>query len=237
MVIFWKGGNISRGHNLFGWFKYQVNVVDILTMKKAQTETESQRKKALKVVAFSGSARLDGNTAILVRWVFYELEKEGIRTELVQLAGKPIHGCIACYRCFKNKDGSCAVTGDIVNECIKKMVDADGIILASPTYFADATPEIMALVGRAGFVSRANDNMFKRKVGAAVVAVRRAGAIHVFDSLNHFFGINEMVTVGSSYWNIGVGREAGEVESDKEGRATMQVLGRNMAWLLKRLND
>ncbi|MFA6003677.1 MAG: flavodoxin family protein [Elusimicrobiota bacterium] len=189
----------------------------------------------MKVVAFSGSARKDGNTAFLVRTVFSELEKAGIRTELVQLAGKPVRGCIACFRCFERKDRSCAVKGDLVNDCIRKMLTADAIILASPTYFADASPEIMALVGRAGMTARANGHMFKRKAGAAVVAVRRGGAVHAFDSLNHFFTISQMLVVGSDYWNMGIGREKGEVGKDKEGLATMRTLGRNLAWLLPKL--
>lgn len=189
----------------------------------------------MKVIAFNGSARKDGNTAILVRRVFSELEKEGIETELVQLAGQPIHGCAACVQCFKNKDRRCAVNDDIVNDCIEKMLAADGIILASPTYFADLTSETKALIDRTGFVARANDDMFKRKVGAAVVAVRRAGAMHTFDSINHFFLISQMIIAGSSYWNIGIGRAKGEVEKDEEGLRTMQTLGQNMAWLLKKI--
>jgi len=196
----------------------------------------NKSKDGLKVVAFSGSARKDGNTSILVKHALAELEKEGISTELVQLAGKPVRGCTACYKCFDNKDKRCAVEGDVVNECIEKMLDADGIILASPTYFADASPEIMALVCRAGMVSRANDHMFKRKVGAAVVAVRRAGAIHAFDSLNHFFLISQMIIPGSMYWNIGIGREIGEVGKDEEGMQTMKLLGENMAWVLKKVH-
>jgi multimeric flavodoxin WrbA len=147
-----------------------------------------------------------------------------------------VRGCTACYKCFQNKDKKCAVTGDIVNECIGKMLDADAIILASPTYFADASPEIMALVSRAGMVARANGHMFARKVGASVVAVRRGGAVHAFDSLNHFFSISQVTIVSSSYWNIGVGREIGEVENDQEGMATMETLGQNMAWLLKKIH-
>ena len=189
----------------------------------------------MKVTAFNGSARKDGNTALLIRTVFEELAKKGIDTELVQLAGKPVHGCIACGKCFTAKNKRCAVKGDIINECIEKMIEADAIILGSPVYFANVTTEIKALIDRAGFVAKANDNMFARKVGAAVVAVRRAGAIHVFDSLNHFFFISEMVVPGSSYWNIGVGREAGEVAKDEEGMETMRTLGRNMAWLLKKI--
>ena len=190
----------------------------------------------MKVVAFNGSARKDGNTAILVRQVFAELEAEGIETELVQLAGQPIHGCTACGQCFKNKDGRCVVTNDIANHCIEKMVQADGIILASPTYFADVTTEMKALIDRAGFVARANSDMLRRKVGAAVVAVRRAGSIHAFDTINHFFFIGQMIVPGSSYWNIGIGRAPGEVERDEEGLQTMRTLGQNMAWLLKRIN-
>lgn len=190
----------------------------------------------MKVVAFNGSARKDGNTSILVRQVFAELEKEGIETELVQLAGERIRGCIACYQCFARKDRRCAVVEDIANSCVAKMDVADGIIIASPTYFADITSETKALIDRCGMVSRANGDMFRRKVGAAVVAVRRAGAIHAFDSINHFFFIGQMIVPGSSYWNIGVGREIGEVEKDEEGMRTMRVLGENMAWLLQRIH-
>ncbi|MDH3391642.1 MAG: flavodoxin family protein [Desulfobacterales bacterium] len=191
----------------------------------------------MKVIAFNGSARKDGNTAILVRHVFRELETAGIETELIQLAGSRIHGCIACMKCFENKDQRCSVKDDNVNDCIEKMLGADGIILGSPTYFANVSTEMKALIDRAGMVSRANNDMLSRKVGAAVVAARRAGAIHVFNSINHFFFIGQMVVPGSSYWNIGMGREKGEVEKDEEGVQTMENLGRNMAWLLKKLKN
>ena len=189
----------------------------------------------MKVVAFNGSARKDGNTAILVRQVFAALEAEGIDTEMIQLAGKPIRGCTACGKCVKNQDKRCAVDNDVLNECVAKMLDADGIILASPTYFADVSAEMKALIDRAGYVARANSDMLRRKVGAAVVAVRRAGSIHAFDSMNHFFLIGQMIVCGSIYWNMGIGRKIGEVEQDEEGLETMTVLGRNMAWLLKKL--
>lgn len=190
----------------------------------------------MKVIAFNGSARKDGNTAILIKHVFQELEKEGIETEMIQLAGKKIHGCIACYKCFENKDKHCSVKNDIVNECIEMMLDADGVILGSPTYVADITSEMKALIDRAGLVARANGDMFKRKVGAAVVAVRRAGSIHAFDSINHFFLIGQWIVPGSSYWNLGIGRNKGDVEDDIEGLETMKVLGQNMAWLLKKIH-
>jgi len=191
----------------------------------------------MKVVAFNGSARKDGNTAILIGYVFRELEKEGIETQLVQLSGSRIHGCIACMKCFENKDQRCSVKDDIANDCIEKMLGADGVILGSPTYFANVSTEMKALIDRAGMVSRANSDMLARKVGAAVVAVRRAGAIHVFNSINHFFFIGGIIVPGSSYWNLGMGRQKGEVEKDDEGIQTMKNLGRNMAWLLKKIND
>jgi multimeric flavodoxin WrbA len=189
----------------------------------------------MKVVGINGSARKDGNTAILINYVLAELKNVGIETELIQLAGKKIHGCIACYKCWENKDKQCSMNDDIANECIEKMIEADGIILGSPTYFSDVTPEMKALIDRSGFVSRANDFLFKRKVGAAIVAVRRAGATHVFDTINHLFLVSQMIVPGSIYWNMGVGREKGEVEKDEEGIQTMKILGQNMAWLLKNL--
>ena len=191
----------------------------------------------MKVVAFNGSARKDGNTAILVTTLLKELKKEKIETELIQLAGKKIRGCTACGKCFVNRDRKCVIGNDIVNECIEKMLDADGIILASPTYFADVSTEMKALIDRTGFVAKANDDMFRRKVGAAVVAVRRGGAIHAFDTMNHFFFISQMVVPGSSYWNVGIGLEPGDVKGDEEGLLTMKTLGANMAWLLKKINE
>ena len=190
-----------------------------------------------KVVAFNGSARKDGNTAILLRTVLKELEAEGIETELIQLSGAKIHGCLSCRECSKRKDHRCGQTGDMGNFYIEKMEAADGILLGSPTYVADISPEIKALMDRACLVSKANGGIFRRKVGAAVVAVRRAGAIHAFDSLNHFFFISEMIVPGSSYWNIGIGREIGDVEKDEEGMQTMKTLGQNMAWLLKKIKS
>lgn len=188
----------------------------------------------MKVVAFNGSARKDGNTAILIRAALAELEKAGVETELIQLAGQRIRGCTACYGCVKNKDKKCTVKDDNVNEYIEKMLEADGIILGSPTYFADVTAELKALIDRAGLVVRVNGDLLARKLGAAVVAVRRAGAIHVFDTINHFFLISQMIVVGSSYWNVGIGRQIGDVEGDEEGLDTMKTLGQNMAWLLEK---
>jgi multimeric flavodoxin WrbA len=182
----------------------------------------------MKIVAFNGSARKDGNTAILINYVLKELDKQGIETELLQLAGK---------KGFENKDQQCSFKNDILNECMAKMIEADGIILGSPTYFTDVSTEMKALIDRTGFVARANGDMLKRKLGAAVVAARRAGSIHAFDTLNHFFLIAQMIIPGSSYWNIGFGRNTGEVEKDEEGILIMKTLGQNMAWLLKKLKE
>ena len=190
----------------------------------------------MKVVAFNGSPRREGNTALLLKTVLAELEKHDIDTETVSLAGETIQGCTACYQCFKTKDQRCIID-DVVNDCIEKMHGADGVILASPTYFANVSPEIKALIDRAGMVALANDAMLQRKIGAAVVAVRRAGAIHVFNSINHFFFITQMIVPGSSYWNLGIGRNPGDVADDTEGLQTMRTLGANMAWLLHRLYD
>jgi multimeric flavodoxin WrbA len=188
----------------------------------------------MKVVAFNGSPRKGGNTEHLLRHVLSVLSGEGIVTELVQVGGMRLHGCTACGQCFENQDRRCVID-DMVNDCIEKMAGADGIIIGSPTYFADVSSETKALIDRAGFVGMANGGLYTRKAGAAVVAVRRAGGIHAFDTINHFFGISGMYTVGSTYWNLGIGLHPGEVEDDEEGIRTMRNLGANMAWLLKKV--
>lgn len=189
----------------------------------------------MEVVAFCGSARRKGNTALLLNTVLEPLAEAGAKTELVELAGSEMGGCTACMVCFKEQDGTCAVKKDMLNECVDKMSRADAVILGSPTYFADVSAEMKALIDRSGMVGRANDHLYKRKIGASVVAVRRAGGIHAFDTMNHFFLINQMIIVGSSYWNIGIGRDKGEVAEDQEGMETMKHLGENMAWLLKKI--
>lgn len=191
----------------------------------------------MKVLAINGSARKDGNTAAMLRMAMAELEAEGIETELVQLHGKVIAGCLACMQCWEKKDGRCVAKKDMLNEILEKMVAADGMLLGSPTYFANVSSNLKSIIDRAGMVALANNYLLARKVGAAVVAVRRGGAIHVFNSINHFFFINQMVVPGSSYWNLGQGLEPGDVEKDEEGVLTMKNLGKNMAWVLKKLQD
>jgi multimeric flavodoxin WrbA len=191
----------------------------------------------MKVIAINGSPRKKGNTAALLNKLTSKLEAEGIETETINIGGKKVRGCTACMKCFENKNSQCVFDDDIINECIMKMKEADGIVIGSPTYFADVNTETKALIDRAGFVSLANDSFFSRKVGAAVVAVRRAGAVHAYDTINHLFGITNMFTVGSSYWNIGVGLNPGDVNDDAEGMQTMDNLASNMAWLLKKIQD
>jgi multimeric flavodoxin WrbA len=191
----------------------------------------------MKVLGINCSPRKGGNTEILIKEVFKALEKEGIKTELFQLGGKKVAGCIACMKCRKKKDGICHQKNDVINECIGKMVKADAIIIGSPVYYADLTADAKALLEVAGYALGAAGNPLRHKAGAAVIAVRRGGAIHAFDSINHFFLINEMIVPGSSYWNLGIGREKGEVLKDEEGMRTMKVLGENMAWLLEKIKD
>jgi multimeric flavodoxin WrbA len=191
----------------------------------------------MKVLGINGSPRKGGNTELLLKEVFKPLEAKGIKTEIFQIGGKKVNGCIACMKCRKAADGKCHQKNDVINKCIKKMLKADAIIIGSPVYFSDLTSDIKALIDVAGYAIRGAGNPLKYKPGAAVIAVRRAGAIHAFDSINHFFLINEMIIPGSSYWNIAIGREKGEVLKDEEGMRTMRVLGENMAWLLEKTKD
>jgi len=190
----------------------------------------------MKVIAFNGSGRKDGNTYLLLKTVLDELQKEGMETELVQMAEqKPIQGCVACYECMQRKNMKCAIETDPFNGYFEGMSKADGILLGSPVYFSDVTAGMKALIERCGLVGRANGNVLRRKVGAGVVAVRRAGSNHTLSSLNYLFLISEMIIPGSSYWNMALGRQQGDVLEDAEGIETMKTLGRNMAWLLKKI--
>jgi multimeric flavodoxin WrbA len=190
----------------------------------------------MNVLALNGSPRQGSNTEIIIRKAFEPLEAAGIETELVKIGGKMIHGCTACGKCREMQNQTCVITNDPVNEIIQKMVHADGIILGSPTYFADVSTEMKAVIDRAGYVALMNGRLLKHKVGAAVVAVRRGGATHVFDTMNHFFQINQMFIVGSTYWNMCYGLEPGDVSRDEEGMANMTDIGESMAFLLNKLN-
>ncbi|MDY0040624.1 MAG: flavodoxin family protein [Desulforhabdus sp.] len=184
-------------------------------------------------LAVNGSPRKGGNTEALLSHVLEPLEKAGWNTELIQVGGKKIRGCTACFKCFENKDLRCSVDNDRFNGVMEKMLQADALIIGSPTYFTDVSAEIKALLDRSGLVALANGRAFAGKIGAAVVAVRRAGATHVFDTINHMFLMSQMIVPGSTYWNVGIGLEKGAVKADDEGLSNMRNLGETIAWLGK----
>ncbi|WP_027364469.1 flavodoxin family protein [Desulfotruncus alcoholivorax] len=191
----------------------------------------------MKVVAFNGSPRAKGNTYNGLITVLEELNREGMETELVQLGGRKVYGCMACFKCYENKNKRCARRDDEMNTFIDKIVEADGVIIGSPVYFSNVSTEVKALIDRCGMVAKANDDMLQKKVGAGVIAVRRAGATFAYSAINFFFGISQMIIPGSCYWNMGLGRNPGEILKDEEGIQTFKVLGQNMAWLLKKLHE
>ena len=188
----------------------------------------------MKILAVNGSPRQNGNTFQMLTCVLNECQNAGLETEIFQVGGRTTRGCLACGRCYKHK-GRC-VTDDWMNELYQKMKEADAIILGSPTYFADLTPELKAVIDRCGYISRGDDMSLSRKVGAGVCAVRRAGSIHVLDSIQHFFLINDMIIPGSTYWNMSLSLMEGDFNKDKEGISTLKRLGENIVWLLEKLN-
>ena len=189
----------------------------------------------MKVFAVNSSPRHEGNTTLMLRTVLDVCAQAGFEIELFQAGGRNVRGCMACGACSKNI-GQCA-TDDWVNEVYQKMKVADAIILGSPTYFSDLTPELKAIIDRCGCVSRRDGNAFSRKVGAAVSAVRRAGGIHTLDSIQHFFFISDMVVTGSSYWNMSLSLAPGDYNQDEEGIGTMKRLGENIVWLLQKIHN
>ena len=191
----------------------------------------------MKVLAINGSARKDGNTALLINTVFEELHKEGIETEMVQLSGKVIEPCKACWACGGKKN--CVHKKDLFQEIYEKMIQADGILLGSPVYMANVSANMQAFLERASVVADMNrsEDLLRHKVGAAVTAARRGGALNTLDAMNHFFMLQNMFLVGSSYWPMAYGRMPGEVKEDQEGIETMKNLGQNMAYLLKALGE
>lgn len=188
-----------------------------------------------KVIAINGSPRSNGNTAILIQHICEELEKEGIVTEEVNLGGRVARGCTACMKCREMQDGHCVFTDDIINICIDKMIEADGIILGSPVYFLDVTAEMKGLIDRAGFVAMVNRDLFQRKVGVAVTVMRRAGAITTLNTMMNFMTYSGMVLSGKPV--AGIGNEIGSVIRDEEGIRRAHDAGKNMAWLLKALEN
>jgi len=190
----------------------------------------------MKVLAINGSPRKGGNTEILLKAVLAPIEAAGIETEIYQIGGKLVHGCTGCRTCRESGEPVCIFKNDVMNEVVAKMIAADGIVIGSPVYFTDVTTEIKSLIDRAGYCTLGR-RLLRRKVGAAVAAVRRGGAVHTVDSINHFFMISEMIIPGSTYWNFGIGGPAGSVAEDAEGLKNMQNLGENIAWLLRQTAD
>lgn len=187
----------------------------------------------LKVVAFNGSPNKNGNTAGSLNTVLAELDKQGIATETIHVGKKKIRGCIACYSCIQNRNEKCVTEDDPVNEWIQKMKEADGILLGSPVYFSGVAGTMKSFLDRAYLVAGMNNGLFRHKVGAPVVAVRRSGGLTTMNSLNHYILISEMILPASNYWTVAHGADPGEMEQDGEGKQIMEVLGRNMAWLLR----
>ncbi|HAX72364.1 MAG TPA: flavodoxin family protein [Firmicutes bacterium] len=187
----------------------------------------------MKVIAFNGSPNREGNTYHALKLVTDQLESEGIDVEIIHVGNKQIRGCLACGRCAKMRNETCAITTDPVNEWVQKMKEADGILLGSPVHYSGVAGTMKSFLDRAFYVAGVNDAMLRHKVGASVVAVRRSGGLTTFNELNHFINYSEMLMPTANYWNIIHGRIPGEVHEDLEGVQIMQVLGRNMAWLMK----
>ena len=189
----------------------------------------------MKVIGINGSPRVEGNTAGMIKTVFKVLEAKGVECELYQLGGKAVRGCTDCGWCKKNLVGRCSIDTDCINECITKMTEADAIIIGSPTYFAALTTETKALIDRAGRICR-GQKLLRRKIGAAVVPARRAGFLNVFQAINNFYLIQEVIVPGSTYWNTGLAAAPGDFANDAEGIGTMETLGENIGWLLDKLS-
>jgi multimeric flavodoxin WrbA len=187
----------------------------------------------MKVVAINGSPRAAGNTRFALDLVCSQLANAGIESELVQVGQLTLHGCTGCGRCAANRDERCALAEDGVNAVIAKMTQADGIVIGSPVYFAGIAGTMKCFLDRAFYVAGSNGGLFRHKAGAAVVALRRSGAVAAFDQLNHYLHYAEMLVPSSNYWNALHGARPGEAASDGEGVQIMEVLGRNLAWLLR----
>lgn len=187
----------------------------------------------MKAIAINGSPRPGGNTEIMLKKVLEPLEAAGWSTEYRRIGGKPVRGCMACFKCFEKRNGRCVVEQDHMNDYLEQIYAADAVILGSPTYVTDVTPELKALIDRACLVALANGGALQGKIGAAVVAVRRGGATHVFDTINHLFLLSSMIVPGSIYWNLGIGRDKGQVLEDEEAMRNMNHLGQTIAWLGK----
>ncbi len=187
----------------------------------------------MKVVAFNGSPNKNGNTWHAIKMVTDELEKAGIATEIIHVGNKAVRGCLACGQCVKKKNEQCSQSEDPVNEWIQLMKEADGILIGSPVHYSAIAGTMKSFLDRAFYVSGVNGSLLRHKVGASVVAVRRSGGLPTFNQLNNFLCYSEMLLPSSNYWNVIHGTRPGEATQDEEGKQIMRTLGKNMAWLMK----
>lgn len=187
----------------------------------------------MRVMAYNGSPKSAGNTFHALKMVTEQLEQEGIETQIVHVGDKAIRGCMACNQCRAKLNEECVLPGDEVNEWIQQMKHADGILLGSPVHYSAMGATMKAFLDRAFYVSGANGGMLRHKVGASVVAVRRSGGLPAFNQLNNFLCYAEMLMPSSNYWNVIYGTAPGEATQDLEGVQIMRILGKNMAWLMK----
>jgi len=187
----------------------------------------------MKVLGFNGSPRNDGNTTELINYLFDEIHKEGIDTEIINLSNIKIRGCIACNKCFENKNKRCVITDDL-NKCIEKILNADGVVFASPSYFQDVTTEMKALIDRVGFVGLANDKMYTNKIAGTLACFRRTGSVCTIDTINHFFMSNDFIIIGRA---AAMAKDKGDLRKDLEGISLAKNLGKRMAWIIKKLNQ
>ena len=190
----------------------------------------------MKVVAINGSPRKGGNTEIMLNAVLEPIKAAGIETKIIQVGGQNIHGCRGCWACQKLLNRKCVFNDDIVNDILEDLFSADAIIWGTPSYYSNMTPELKALIDRAGIVASANGKLFRHKVGAAVIAERRGGGSFIQASIHEMMLMSEMIIPGSTYWNFGFGRDKGEISADAEAMANMKNLGENILMLIQKLN-
>ncbi len=191
----------------------------------------------MNAILICGSPRTNGNTEILLTKCAEMLQSEGIDTEVCLLAGKMMLPCTACGTCARLKDKACSQKSDDFHEVFAKMLAADIIVVGSPVYFGSATPQMMSLLDRAGYISRFNGHLFSRKLGGPVTVARRAGQNFTYAQLAYWFTINDMIVPGSTYWNVAFGTKKGDVENDTEGLDTMKRFAENLAWLAKKIAE
>jgi multimeric flavodoxin WrbA len=187
----------------------------------------------MKVTAINGSPHAAGNSYLALTRIGEALKGQGIGFEIIHVGDKVIRGCMACGVCGRRADGTCAYGSDGVDAAVAAMRDADGILLASPVHYSGVGGTMKSFLDRVFYVAGMSGALFRHKVGAALVAVRRSGGSTALDCLNHYISYSEMILAGSNYWNIVHGNRGGEIEEDAEGLQTLDVLAAELAWLLK----